>query len=219
MNELAELLRASAAQATRGLNTCMPGRVVSYDAGSQRASVQPLLKMRQPDGTEEDTPILNMVPVIWPRSGGASITLPVRSGDGCLVLFCQRSIDEFKSSGDVTIPQDPRQFDLSDAVAIMGFVSFGAAGGSEDSIELKFGSTTINIKEDSVEVEGPSITIKGPTKIEGNLELEGNFTVTGGGGGAVNINSPGLFHNSKNIGENHTHSGVVPGGGNTGVPV
>lgn len=218
MNELANLLRVASSQATRAVNTCLPGTILSYDAGSQMATVQPMYKLRQPDGTEEEMPILNAVPVIWPRSGGASMTFPVKRGDGCLVMFNQRSIDEYKSDGKVSTPLDPRAFDLSDAVAIMGFVSFGAGGGSDSAVEIKFGSSTITVKEDSVEVEGPAITIKGPTTVEGNLEIQGDFTVTGGGGGVVNVNSPGLFHNGKNIGDSHTHSGVQPGGGNTGAP-
>lgn len=218
MNELANLLRIASGQATRNVNTCLPGTILSYDAGRQMATVQPMFKLRQPDGSEEDMPILNAVPVIWPRSGGASMTFPVKRGDGCLVMFSQRSIDEYKSDGKLTTPLDPRAHDLSDAVAIMGFVSFGAGGGSDDAVEIKFGDTTITVKEDGVEIEGGNITIKGPTKIEGNLELEGDFTVTGGSGGVVNINSPGLFHNSRNIGDSHTHGGVQTGGGSTGAP-
>lgn len=36
---------------------------------------------------------------------------------------------------------------------------------------------------------------------------------------AVDINSPMLRHNGVNIGNTHIHNGVVPGSGNTGVPV
>lgn len=217
MNELAQLLRVASSQAARGVNTCLPGTILSYDAGKQLATVQPMLKLRQPDGREEEIPILNAVPVIWPRSGGASMTFPVRRGDGCLLVFNQRSIDEYKSSGEVSTPLDPRAHDLSDAVAFMGFTPSGA-GGADDAIEIKMGGATIKITDSGVEIEADSVTIKGNTTIEGNLALEGDFTVTGGGGGAVNVNSPGLFHNGKNIGDTHTHSGVQTGGGNTGAP-
>jgi len=37
--------------------------------------------------------------------------------------------------------------------------------------------------------------------------------------GNVNINSTTLTHNGKNIGSDHKHSGVTPGGDNTGDPI
>lgn len=38
------------------------------------------------------------------------------------------------------------------------------------------------------------------------------------GGQVVVLDASGLTHNGKNIGATHTHSGVTPGGGNTGAP-
>ena len=172
MNELANLLRVASAQSTKSMNTCLPGTVLSYDAGKQLASVKPMLKMRQPDGREEEIPVLNSVPVIWPRSGGASLTFPVSSGDGCLLLFSQRSIDEYKSEGKVVTPLDPRSFDLSDAVAIMGFVSFSGGGGPSDAIQLKLGDLSIVIGDGK-------ITLNGDVRIEGNLHVEGDIDYTG----------------------------------------
>ena len=171
MSDLAHLVRIATSRAMRSVNTCLPGMILSYDAGGQRASVRPMLSVRQPDGREEEMPVLNSVPVIWPRGGGASITLPVRSGDGCLLLFTQRSIDEFKASGQITTPADPRAFDLSDAVAIMGFVSFGAGGGADDAIELRMGDTVLKISEDGFEFRG-DITIYGEVVATGEINGE-----------------------------------------------
>lgn len=47
-----------------------------------------------------------------------------------------------------------------------------------------------------------SITINGPTTINGTLAVEGSS----------------LTHNGTNVGDSHTHSGVVPGAANTGGP-
>lgn len=214
MSDLATLLRTATQQAMRTINTCLPGTILNYNAGAQSASVQPMLKLRQPDGREESIPVLNNVPVIWPRSGGASLTFPVRAGDGCLVMFTQRSIDEYKSSGEVSIPLDPRAYDLSDAVAIMGFVSFGGGGGADDAVELNFGSSKVTLKENTVEVTGTAITLTGAVTVAGNLTVSG----AGGGSGVVNINAPLLLHNGTNVGDSHTHSGVQTGGGTTGAP-
>lgn len=44
------------------------------------------------------------------------------------------------------------------------------------------------------------------------------ITIDAGGGG-IALTSATLTHNGKNIGDTHEHSGVVPGGGDTGPPV
>jgi len=205
----------------RSINICLPGRILSYDAGSQKASIQPVLGRKLRDGREEKMPVLNDVPVVWPRSGGAHITLPVSNGDGCLIIFCDRSLDEWKSEGgDEVFPDDPRAHDLSDAVAIMGFGPFNSLGGSGSAIEIKMGGTTFTLDGGSATIDAPSVSIKAPSiSMEGDVEVAGSFTLQGGAGGAMNITSSALTHNGKNIGNTHTHSGIQPGGGNTGVPV
>lgn len=220
-SDLANLLRAATGELARSLNTCLPGTVTSYDAGSQRASVQPMVRLTQPDGREESLPALNSVPVIWPRSGGASITLPVRPGDGCLILFSQRSLDEYKTSGQESAVQDPRMFDMSDAVAIMGFVSFGSGGGPADSIQIKLGSSTITVTENGVTIDADSVEVNAPqSTFNGNVQVAGNLGVTGNmnSQGPLNITGPSVTHNGVNVGASHVHSGVETGGGNTGVP-
>lgn len=220
MKEMATLMRRAHDNMSRSMHTCMPGTILSYDASSQMASVQPSLNRQQPDGREEKMPVVNNVPVVWPRSGGASMTFPVKPGDGCLLLFAERSLDEWKSSGGEVTPRDARRADLSDAVALMGFVHFGGGGGPSDAVEIKMGGSTVTMKDGEVTMDAPTVNIKAPsTNIEGNVSVTGNFTVQGGGGGAVNITSGTLLHNGVNIGNTHKHSGITPGGGNTGNPI
>lgn len=221
MNELASLLRAASREASRGINTCLPGTIVSYDAGSQMASVQPMVRLRQPDDREEQLPVINSVPVIWPRSGGASMTMPVKSGDGCLLIFSQRSIDEYKSNGEMNTPQDPRMFDLTDAVAFMGFVNFGGGGGPADALQIKFGGSTILVKEDGVEISTSDVKVNAPlTTYSGNVTVQGSLTVQGNmkSEGHLNIEGPSVSHNGVNIGATHKHSGVESGSSDTAVP-
>lgn len=170
MNELAQLLKRASSEALRSVNTCMPGRIISYDSGSGMASVQPLLSRRQPGGLEEDMPVINGVPVIFPRAGGGSLTFPVSKGDGVLLVFSQRSIEEYKESRDKVIPVDPRAFDLSDAVAIIGLAP--GSGGASDAVEMSYKGSTVRI-------DGGGVTIIGNLVVEGNVTLEGDLLVEG----------------------------------------
>lgn len=58
------------------VHTALPGQVISYDYSTQKASIQPCLKKSYLDGTTQEMPILNNVPVIFPKAGGASLTFP-----------------------------------------------------------------------------------------------------------------------------------------------
>lgn len=227
MRELAAALRAASSQALRGLHTCMPGVIVAYDAGKQLADVQPSLSRRLKDGRDEKLPILTDVPVIWPRSGGASMTFPVDSGDGCLLMFSERSIDTWKGADGENFTDDTRMFDLSDAVAIMGLVQAGKAGAPGNKVRIKFGETTIDVADGEVEMKAPKVKIDAPdTQIVGNVAITGNLGVSGEStsqgsliiNGNLDVNGGALRHQSKNVGRTHRHSGVQTGGGNTGEP-
>ena len=49
--------------------------------------------------------------------------MPVQAGDPCLVLFADRSIDAWYSTGSESAPTSPRCHDLSDGIAFVGINS------------------------------------------------------------------------------------------------
>lgn len=60
---------------------------------------------------------------------------------------------------------------------------------------------------------------------QGNIGIaaQGDLTLSAAGTvkvqGVTTVTGSSLTHNGKNVGSTHAHSGVVPGGGNTGAPV
>lgn len=123
--DLAEVIRRAIEHGIARVHTSIPARVVSYDAARQTATVQITIRsrFRNADGqivTFLPPPIPN-VPVQFPSGGGCSLTWPLVEGDPVLLVFAERSIDEWRAqSGDDHEPSDPRRFDLSDAVALAG---------------------------------------------------------------------------------------------------
>lgn len=93
------------------------------------------------------------------------------------------------------------------------------------------GNWVFNLKSAKINTEtaeikaSTSVTIDTPeTTCTGNLTVKKNFTMGGAGStatitGNVSINGTSLTHNGKNVGSNHSHSGVQSGGSNTGAPV
>ena len=150
---LAEVIREAFENRLSDLHTAMPGTIVKYDARTQEASVQPLLKRAyiNEDGSEglDELPIIQGVQVAFPRAGKFFMTFPLAKGDPVLLVFSERSLDEWSaSSGKVTLdPIDLRMHDLSDAIAIPGCypdtkplpdsVGKGVAIGKEKGVHIR----------------------------------------------------------------------------------
>lgn len=129
------------------VRVAMPGEVTKYDAATQKAEVQPLLKHPLPDGKSESLPVITDVPVIWPRAGKALLSFPLSKGDGVLLVFTDRSLDEWTSDGGQVCPEDPRTHDLNDAVAIPGLYPFNERSDADpEDVLLKFGDTELRIE-------------------------------------------------------------------------
>ena len=103
------------------MNTSMPGIIETYNSVLQTVDVQPAPKRKYIlDDEVVNLPIINSVPVSWPRAGQAVITFPLKKGDNVVLVFSQRSIDRWKATGGVYEVGDPRHHDLSDAFAFPG---------------------------------------------------------------------------------------------------
>lgn len=115
------------------IRTMTPAKVVTYDATTQRAQVQPILRGRyvDEDSLEIKTvqpPILANVPVWWPGSAKGALYAPLEVGDDVMLLVSDRALAEWKQSdNDDLTPQDMRRFDLQDAVALPGTKHVNAA--------------------------------------------------------------------------------------------
>lgn len=121
--DLRALLLQLRAEIMLDISCALPGTVQSFDATSQSASVSINLK-RLFRGSAKDYPLLVDVPVVCLGGGGARMTFPIKSGDGCLVLFSDRDIDAWWSTGSTaSVPNSPRLHNLADGFAIVGLRS------------------------------------------------------------------------------------------------
>jgi hypothetical protein len=184
----------------------MPGQIQKYDASTAKAEVLPLLNRTFYSGDVVTMPIITNVPVIWLRSSKGAITFPLEKGDGVLLLFAERSIDEWLSSGKQVTPADGRSFDLSDAIAIPGCFDFNTSlsEANNDDFQIVYNGNTIIIKSD------------------GTIEIKGNNTITIKSNGDIEIGNTALQSlmtkaamDAYNI---HTHP-VIGIGTPTGIPV
>ena len=132
----ASVIKSHIAAALGRVHTAMPATILTYDAVSQKATVQLSVRFQEEDPdtggirpSAKTPPIPNM-PVIFPsgNGGGSSITWPMLPGDPVMVIFAERSTDEYRTLGGAdTQAQSTRRFSLSDGVALPGYRSFNAA--------------------------------------------------------------------------------------------
>ena len=69
------------------IHTSMPGRIVSYDAKTQKAKVQPELKRKFRTEGAKNLPIIPDVTVLMPRAGKSFLSLPLKPGDKVFIYF------------------------------------------------------------------------------------------------------------------------------------
>jgi hypothetical protein len=160
-----ELIRQSLCD----LRVAIPGIVVSFDVVTQTAVVQPAVREKlivpgKPAQNVAINPIYD-VPVVMPRGGGYSMTLPLAAGDECLLVFNDMAIDNWWQNGGV---QNQYQFesmrhDIADAVCIPGPWSQPRvlANYSPDSLQIRSddGDTIIDVSESGVSLESGSTTV------------------------------------------------------------
>ena len=189
------------------IRVALPAKVVSFNASKQTISCIPTVReLVNLNGkvSYKDLPILEDVPIIMPRAGGWVITLPIKPGDECMVVFQDLCIDGWWFRGDIQNWNDLRRHDLSDAIAIFSPWSQPNVISNyiTDGIELRSidGSTKITIKNNK-------ISILGDLEVTGKINASDTITSN------VDVISGTIS------GKTHKHSGVSTGSGNTGGPL
>jgi len=159
-NTLAQAIVTTFKSMMADIHTCLPGRVEKYEYKTQKAEVKPLIKKKFLNGDSLDIPVIPNVPVVFPRTKKAGFTFPLNKGDGVLLVFSERSLERWLSSGDDVEPGDPRKFDLTDAIAIPGLFSFSDSNiaSNNNDVEIHNEGQTITIKKNGdIEVGGSSL--------------------------------------------------------------
>lgn len=100
------------------IRTATPGEVITYNPATQRADVQPSIKLRMVDGKIRSMPPVTSAPVLWPRFGGFRIEGELAPGDTVLLIVCDRSIDKWRSKGGLVDPVEARKHSITDAVVL-----------------------------------------------------------------------------------------------------
>lgn len=209
--DVAQLVQDNAKAA---VTNALPGVIRSFDPETVTCDVDIAItaRMTKAGTMVEDFqyesvrhPILEDLPVVFPRGGGVTLTFPVKEGDECLIVFSSRSIDFWWQNGGVQERADGKVLDLSDAFVIPGPQSQARkiSGISTSAAQLRTddGSAFVEVAAGgAITITSPQITLNGPVQVNGSITSTGDQTANG-------ISQV-----------NHTHGGVQSGGSNTGKP-
>ena len=211
------------------LETMFLGRVDSCQssgvAGSKTVGATPMSQMIDGNGNAYASPSYPALPHYRIQQGTAAIIMDPRPGDIGVFICSKRDISNVSQGKQPGPPGSTRSFSPSDAVMVGSihtkaptyYISFE----DQDKI-LIHAPAGVTIESDTaVTVKAPQVTIDAAeTTIKGHVTVEGGLNVAGGSGAAVDgsltttgdVTADGISLTS------HTHSGVTPGGGNTGGP-
>lgn len=200
INNLENLISNILSTVKSDIRVALPARVTGFDSSKQTISCIPTIReLININGVVEykDLPELKDVPISIPRSGNWAITLPIKIGDECMVIFQDLCIDGWWSRGGIQNWNDLRRHDLSDAIAIF-------SPWSQPNTIPAYNTESLEIR-----------SLNGSTKMtfnDGEVNLIGDLKVTGTITATTDVISGTIS------GKSHTHPGVQPGSGNTGVP-
>ena len=128
---MAEVISKAIKAQLLDVHVALPAKIESYNPAEQKANITPLLRKKYlKDNAEVTLPVINNVPVQWPSasSGASFLHLPLKAGDVGMAIFCERSLDLWKSGDNSTVtPNDPRHHNITDAIFIPGVNAFKAA--------------------------------------------------------------------------------------------
>ena len=180
--DLADVLENTAEGISKDINCVKVGEIVDFNHTRQTVSVQTSIKQVvdvAPDGTRrlQDLPLMLECPMVFLSGGGSHLTIPPKKGDGCLVLFNDRDMDNWFIEGGRKAPNTYRRHDLSDGFALVGVRNLQTAIDDflTDGVQLRFdASNKMDLKSGTIETTTPLL------KQTGNAEITGNATVKGG---------------------------------------
>lgn len=226
-NQVQAIINGWTKQQIDNAHVALPGVITSYNPSSNRASVKPTGNFKAKDGRALPYPVIYNAPIVFPTGSGgrAGITFPIKSGDGCLIVFSDESLSGYLDG--VGNPSDPRKHSMNDAIVIPGLYASGATSEASNPSEtcMTCNGSIARMDESHFILElasGTTVTIDGSqftvsiangTTFNISTGLGGNFAdgtdLTIGGSDLV-VN--GISHS------HHVHGGVQSGGSTTAEP-
>lgn len=204
--EMSGLLNIFKTALMQGFRVALPAVIVSFDGASNRAVVSPAVTSASSNGETINLPQISDVPVCTAGGGGFAASFPLVQGDTGWLLFCDRDISLFKSSGVISPANTDRMHNLSDAVFFPDIMGKASVSASNAAVWQTYDGSV------QVALSASGVSVKGNTAITGDLSVSGDISATGDVSAGGDVTAGGISLKT------HVHGGVQGGSGTTGVP-
>ncbi|MDR1311582.1 MAG: oxidoreductase [Burkholderiaceae bacterium] len=184
--------------------------------------VQPLVNQIDGKGNAMAHAPCRNIPYFRLQGGTNAIILDPQVGDIGMCVFCSRDISRVKATKAQALPGSWRKFHMSDGIYFGGILN----GVPVQYIQYNEGGITIH-SPTKITISAPNIEMNASVAVDINtpqINLNGNLSQgkgSHGGDAAIGgtLTADGDVVASGVSLDNHVHSGVQTGGGNTGKPV
>ncbi|MCX2708352.1 MULTISPECIES: Gp138 family membrane-puncturing spike protein [unclassified Pseudomonas] len=239
---LIDVINNQIADTAHDWDTAFPARIIRINSAERLSvDVQMMSYRTDNDGDITDDVAILQVPVIFPSTQTAALTLPINVGDLVLCVCSQTSLDNFKIQGNSnsTVVNDHRRFSTQDAIAIPGLYPFGLSKNNPQARHFTHDTKSVSLTGNL----GTGLECRVVLQPDGNIVLETEqavemkcktFDLTASE--SISLTAPQMNVNVQAtnwtgqgyvIGEftvnnipmsTHAHTGVTPGSGSTGLP-
>lgn len=163
--------------------------------------VRPMVNQIDGNGNAIAHGVIYRCPYFRLQGGANAVILDPQPGDIGIAIFADRDISSATANKRPSNPGSRRRFDMSDALYIGGVIN--------------------GTPSQFIEFSGAGITLTSPTKVIVNApEVDMNTAVLKVSGDIVDnyATNPHNMGAMRTIYNTHTHGGIQPGSGSTGVP-
>lgn len=224
----------------------LPAKVIAYDPATNMAQVQPMIMVVTTDNQNVNRAQVASIPVYQASGGGFILKFPINSGDFGWIKANDRDISLFMQTGEMSPPNTQRKHTFKDAMffpqAFYDLVTIADDDVNNVVLQNYAGTVKISISNTAITITAPStVTVNTETAIvnattsttlntptttcTGNLIVDGTINVNNSAESSTPCMINGAIIATGNITGNgisldsHEHTGVTPGGGNTGGPI
>ena len=221
--DIKKLIRRVVKAMFADIHTHMPARIVSYNAETNTATIQPCInRFRTEDANNPGTvtlPEIEDVPVKQFGSGKLVCFVAPQEGSYGIFHIAEREIETWLTKGGVVDPQSSRKFDISDGWFDPGaypLITDGDNGslGSMPTDRIGFfmrdGATQISVIDNNtiylyntrssiaMQSDG-TVVIDGYSDAEIELASDGTVTISGTSSGVIELGSSGTVSINGNL--------------------
>ena len=157
--------------------------------------VVPLVNQTDTDGNAIPHTTLHNLPYTRIQGGTNAVIIDPVAGDIGIAVFASRDISKVKTTRKAGNPGSLRSHNFADGMYIGGVLN----GAPSQYVQFTASGITVH-SPNTVTIDAPSCNFTGTVHATGNITSDSDVLAQ-----SVSLH-------------NHTHGGVMPGGGNTGAP-